>query len=89
MITKQRAEKIRSYAERAIMAAKKEVPRPSGAINWADLHCVDVLVSTLDCSRAPIVIIEEASPAASDLHDFISAYIEVNFNLKVEVSTEW
>jgi hypothetical protein len=57
-----------------------------GAVNWADLACTDVAISLLD--EVVTVTIEEASPDANELREFVSTELsKVGHNVRVQ--TEW
>lgn len=67
-----------------------------GAINWADLKCSAVVEchSMLDGDNYVMVLIEEASPDATELQAFVkeqldNAGFEARFGMPVAVETEW
>jgi len=96
-ITRKELEEIENLANEAIRAlyhkngvgkVNREKLEQLGldgeAINWGDLKCYDVEV-------AVNVYVDEASPEAIKLQEYIRKYIEERFHLSlpVEVITEW
>ena len=69
-----------------IVKNRSDVPGP---VNWADLSCSDILVSVLYPDRWPIVVIEEASPTASEFQIAIAEALEHRGFPNIEVQTEW
>jgi hypothetical protein len=65
--------------------------RLEGAINWADLRCVDVeYVQPLDGRPFYRAIVEEASPSASALQDALQDQLLRNGLLaEAEVCLQW
>jgi hypothetical protein len=64
--------------------ATKEI---AGAINWADLRCVDVQESLLDDTVT--VTIEEADPSAGKLCRYVAERLRDNAYPGIIVRTEW
>jgi hypothetical protein len=62
-----------------------------GAINWGDLGCCDVEErrSLLKGTSFVAVCIEEASPDATGLQNYVGKYLEEHGHGDVYVSTEW
>jgi hypothetical protein len=58
-----------------------------GAINWADLRCVDVQESLLDDTVT--ITIEEAAPEASELCQYVAERLRDNGYPGIVVRTEW
>lgn len=80
------AKQIEDAANAALKAAYTERDTIEGAINWADLHCIDVWQNA---SGAWMVEIAEASPEAAELQAFVADWLaEAGFGA-VEVRTEW
>lgn len=60
-----------------------------GAINWADLHCVEAMhCVNHDGYEWDEVLIEEASPDAADLCNYVGKEL-LKIGLSVVVKTEW
>lgn len=72
---------------RRAIEAKNEI---GGAVNWADLCCVDAMkVVNVDGEEWFIVNIEEASPSEHKLYLFISDELRALGWENVEVRLEW
>ena len=63
----------------------------AGAVNWGDLSCRDAeyYVASVGLSTGYRVYIEEASPSASELRDFIFEYLGDRGYKEVEVILDW
>jgi len=81
---------LRSCAEDACQAAQEKREAIGGAVNWADLGCVDAR-KWQDCwgNEGLTVYIEEASESAVNLQSFVSEYLRDRGWRGVEVVTEW
>lgn len=75
----------------ALDAAEKCARASMGAVNWGDLSCRDVEVRTslIHDTSMIAVTIEEASPDATGLRAFVSAWLEERGWKDVDVETEW
>jgi hypothetical protein len=65
-----------------------------GAVNWADLRCVDVelrqsLVYGDDATMRIVIMIEEASPNAQKLCDYVAMHLHPKWGPAVSIETEW
>ncbi|MCK1445446.1 hypothetical protein IVB43_23965 [Bradyrhizobium sp. 48] len=58
-----------------------------GAVNWADLKCVDVSISLMDDSWCATV--EEASPSATELATYIHIGLQRLGHGEVWVRCDW
>lgn len=71
-----------------------EQPHMGGGINWADLRCVSA-ESVVEYWGGPEtteshrVVIEEASPEATELHKAIYLALIEKGHVGVQVTTEW
>lgn len=79
---------LREITEDALQAAcLKDLPGP---VNWGDLRCVEVSYVVRDEGRPYFnVLIEEASPDASELQQFVLDAIARRGYMNVEVETAW
>jgi nucleotide-binding universal stress UspA family protein len=84
-------ERIHDEAVEALEVAKSNPYDIDGAINWGNLHVVDVeFYRSLGHEREGYrVLIEEADPYAPELHEFIATRLQDAGFLCVEVVTEW
>lgn len=70
--------------------------RCEGAINWADLSCVSVLIGTEysggEAARCIRVHIEEAAPESWQLSEAVSDYLTEHVDLsayELDITCEW
>lgn len=81
------ARKIRALVDNACSIAKNY--GVGGAINWADLGCSHVATREGDDGSVVYrVYVEEASPEAVELKEFIEDHLETQGHT-VDVVTEW
>jgi hypothetical protein len=88
-----RAQELRALVDEALAEARKrsgEERDRMGAVNWADLRCVDVeqRTSLIKDSTTIAVTIEEAAPDAIGLQTFVGEYLERKGWPHVRVATE-
>lgn len=84
--TMKRLQKACDGAIERAYGTRRDIP---GAVNWADLHCLDVeWYETLYGDSGYRVIVEEAAPENPDFQKFIREDIQ-KFGFDVEVVTEW
>jgi hypothetical protein len=85
-VTKDEALNLQSMVDGFLEDAKaaKEI---DGAINWADLRCVDVQESLLDDTVT--ITIEEADPSAEKLCRYVAERLRDNGYPDIIVRTEW
>lgn len=89
-MTTSQLESLKQATDDAIRAAHRKRREISGAINWADLHCLQAAwVVTDDEYDYAEVTIEEASPECSEFHAFIHKYLAAHGWPDVSVVTEW
>jgi hypothetical protein len=86
-MTKDEALTLQSATYEVLSVARAKRDEIDGAINWGDLACVDVSVSLLDDQVT--VWIEEASPDATELHQFVSSALDKMGHSAICVVTEW
>src|SRR5699024_5603493 len=81
---------LRDAAEASCRKAATTNPRPDGAINWADLHCIhsERFVDHLG-NVGHRVFIEEVDPSATALARFIHDDLAATGYASVEVDLEW
>jgi hypothetical protein len=81
---------IKEVAERALEEHKNSTER-FGGVNYGDLGFVDVWVkySMHEEELEYGVLIEEVSPTAYELQDYMVEYLEYNLGFPVNVETEW
>ena len=62
-----------------------------GAINWADLHCVEVIYCIDQKGKESYRFsIEEAAPDNRELHIYLYDYLSSYYNTNnIEINTEW
>ena len=81
---------LEQCAEAACQAAVVATPRIDGAINWADLHCVEAgHCRTSDGGEYLYVLIEECDPSQRDLHTFISQRLSDAGWQQIDVRFAW
>lgn len=93
-MTPDEATRLKRVVDEALKEARK---RPDdervrmGAINWGDLWCIDVeeRKSLLTDTVFIAVVIEEASPDAQGLQQFVGDWLDQRGYKQVYVSTEW
>lgn len=74
----------------AVLAdAQKKRGEMSGAINWADLRCVDAGVNMTLFGTGLYVLIEEADPAQAKLAEFVAHGLRDRGWECVEIRFEW
>lgn len=79
--------RLREATNTALQQAHGHV---DGAINWGDLRCLEARhFVTDDGDTGYQVFIEEADPAANDLHRFISKKLAEAGFAEIEVVTAW
>jgi hypothetical protein len=76
-----RARELRALVDEALAEARAsddDERRRMGAVNWADLRCVDVeqRTSLINDSTTIAVTIKEAAPDAIELQRFVGEYLE-------------
>lgn len=83
-------QRLREAADAALTEAFAHRDDIGGAVNWADLRCLEARVFTTDDGETGYqVFIEEAAPDAHELQAFVGAKLrEAGFPV-VEVVTEW
>ena len=86
-MTKEEALDLQATVNGILAQAAGERSRIGGAVNWADLRCVDVEISLLDGHVT--VTIEEASPEAIDLCRYVAKELARRGYDEVAVRTEW
>jgi hypothetical protein len=86
-MTKEEALDLQATVNGILAQAMGERSRIGGAVNWADLRCVDIEVSLLDGHVT--VTIEEASPEAVDLCRHVAKELARRGHDEVAVRTEW
>jgi hypothetical protein len=86
-MTKDEALKLQSVTDEILAQAFEKRSEISGAVNWADLRCVDVEVSLLD--DVVTVTIAEAASEAVDLCRFVSEELARRGYGAIAVRTEW
>jgi hypothetical protein len=86
-MTKEEALDLQATVNGILAQAAGERSRIGGAVNWADLRCVDVEISLLDGHVT--VTIEEASPEAIDLCRYVAKELARRGYDGVAVRTEW
>lgn len=90
MTSRNQLRELRAVAESAIDEAKARMNDIEGAINWADLHCVEVRSWTNENGGSGLTVyIEEADPANRSLSDFVSRLIAENGWVGVDVELSW
>lgn len=81
--------KLRRCGEQGLRLAEVESPE-RGPVNWSDLSIVECgLIMTDDDSQRYFVLIEEASPDATWLQQFMWRHFKLNGFEDVEIRTEW
>lgn len=81
--------KLEIACEAALVRAHRKRKDIPGAINWADLSCLDVeWYKTLAGDSGYRVVIEEAAPENDVFQKFIHDDIK-KFGFDVDVVTEW
>ncbi len=80
---------LRETTNEILKIAIKEKEKIGGDVNWGDLSCSEVQIIIRETGEELYrVIIEEASPIAAELQDYVGDELfQRGFN--VEVSTEW
>jgi hypothetical protein len=86
-MTKDEALDLQATVDGILAQARGERSSIGGAVNWADLRCVDVEMSLLDGHVT--VTIEEASPDALELCRFVAKELARRGYDEVAVRTEW
>ena len=85
--------RLRDDCDEAIDSALSVAAITSGAINWANLHCCSAQkVLELDgdgIGEFYRVEIEEASPDAGELSEYVTKALAAKGWTNVEVATEW
>jgi hypothetical protein len=80
-------ERLRQATAVALLEAKGQV---DGAINWADLQCIDAArCEGLDRDEWYVVWISEAAPESDSLKMFVTARLAAAGFQGVEVICEW
>lgn len=81
---------LEADAEAACVAAQIVTPRIDGAINWADLHCVEAgLCRTSAGDEYLYVCIEECDPHQRALYEFIKGELSGAGWDGVDIRFEW
>jgi hypothetical protein len=86
-MTKKEALKLQSVTDEILAQAVEKRTEFGGAVNWADLRCVDVEVSLLD--DVVTVTIAEATPGTVELCRFVSEELARRGYGAIAVRTEW
>jgi hypothetical protein len=86
-MTKDEALDLQTTVNGILAQAMGERSQIAGAVNWADLRCVDVEMSLIDGHVT--VTIEEASPEAVDLCRYVAKELARRGYEEVAVKTEW
>jgi hypothetical protein len=86
-MTKEEALDLQATVNGILAQAAGERSRIGGAVNWADLRCVDVEMSLID-GRVTVTI-EEASPGALELCRFVAKELARRGHDEIAVRTEW
>lgn len=83
-------EDVHNFSEYACSEAALSANDFAGeAINWGDLHCIEVLMCEDEKGREFwLVKIEEAAPESSKLCEFVRTYLSKR-GIDAEVKTEW
>lgn len=82
--------RLRAATNDAIAVVSSSAQKPSGPVNWGDLHCRQASwVITDDGSEYPEVLIEEASPDATEFQSAVTAKLERSGWPGVNVVTAW
>lgn len=88
-----RMHEIETVAAEALLRAYEQRQEIGGAVNWADLHVVDVQrIESLHGDRFYRVVIEEADADATDLQAFVWNALhaaKLTSPDGIEVATEW
>ena len=83
-------QRLRTAADAALMEALAHRDDIGGAVNWADLHCLEARVFTADDGETGYqVFIEEAAPDAHPLQKFVGEQLRQAGFPAVEVMTAW
>ena len=83
-------QRLRAATDAALTAAFAHREDIGGAVNWADLRCLEARVFTSDDGETGLqVFIEEAAPDAQELQEFVGEHLRQAGFLVVEVVTEW
>jgi hypothetical protein len=82
-MTKEEALDLQTTVNGILAQALGERSRIGGAVNWADLRCVDVIDGHVT------VTIEEASPEASDLCRYVAKELARRGYDEIVARTEW
>lgn len=81
---------LREDADAACLSAIANKEDIEGAINWADLSCVEARYCENDSGeKYYAVLIEECSPNQNDLYSFISTKLQQAGWDGVEILFEW
>jgi hypothetical protein len=88
MVTTEELVKLREATNRAIDEVQKQ--RTKGAVNWADLHCLQAawVVTDEEESYAEVTI-EEAAPEADEFQTAVMLELDKLGYPNVHVVTEW
>lgn len=79
-----RASELMDATDRAIKAVKEQ--RIPGAVNWADLHCLD---ATIGGEAVLQVTISEVAPEATEFQEAVQSELARQGWPNVKVVTEW
>jgi hypothetical protein len=85
-MTKQEALTLQATVDEILAQAVEKRSEIGGAVNWADLRCVDVEISLLD--DVVTVTVEEASPDASELCRYVAEELARSGYGAIAVRTE-
>jgi hypothetical protein len=86
-MTKDEALKLQSVTDEILAQAVEQRTEIAGAVNWADLRCVDVEISLLD--DVVTVTIAEAASEAVEFCRFVSEELARRGYGAIAVPTEW
>jgi hypothetical protein len=86
-MTKEKAVALQATVDEILVLAVEKRSEIGGAVNWADLRCVDVEMSLID-GRVTVTI-EEADPGALELCRFVAKELARRGNDEIAVRTEW
>lgn len=86
---RQRLSELTEDTDAVLAEAQKKRDEMNGAINWADLRCVDAGLNMTLFGTGLYVLIEEADPSQAKLGEFVAHGLRDRGWEYVEVRFEW